>query len=270
MRAMIFIDYKNLISSEYRVDIFKIPQVVQDYLFDYTGLNVNIIKVNVFMGPPINNGQSNFINAMIRHGYDVDCVESSHEHASKGIDVALGCRMVSMSHHNTFDIAVVVSGSADLHPAIREIRNMGKQVLMSCFEDRISNIYKDPTIKTGPTDIEIFYLDNVINAIAMTTIDHEIDIDSIVTEIADEFFGGNMDFDKIKIKKYIAYWATRARFLQFNTTELNDDERDILKRCFDRLNELSNQYKPGYIKSLNKSWAPTSWEDELRRIPKSW
>lgn len=271
-RAMIFIDYKNLVSSDYKIDIFRIPFVVQDRLFNILGTDIDLIKTHVFMGNPATPQQEGFVDAMVREHFEVVFQHQTNKdkiYHEKGIDVSLACRMVALAHQDAYDIAVLITGDADLHPAVREVQKIGRRVLISCFEDRISSIYKEPNRETGPLDFDIFYLDEVISAITTTATNEEVTPESILEEIVTDFFDGNIDFDHIRIKRFITYWATRARYLQDQST-LSDDDKETIKSVFDQLNKLSAKHRPGYVKALNRDWSPTSWEEEIKRIPRSW
>jgi len=276
-RAMIFIDYKNVVSSEYRVDIFQLPSAISDHLFNITGMEVDLVRTYVFLGGTIAQPQTNFIEKMVRSGFEVELGpqhnshDKDHKSVEKGVDVALACRMLSLAHHNAYDTAILVSGDADILPAVQEVRRLGRRVMVTCFEDRISKLYREPTHETGSTDYEVFLLDSAIDAIAVQTVDSEISVDVIAKEISEELFDGNIDFDKIRTKRYITYWATRARYLQSMMDELTDEQQDAVRKAFEHLNQLSNDYRPGYIKALNRNWKPSaSWEDEIKRIPRTW
>lgn len=270
IKVMIFIDYRNLISSQYKVDIFQIDNVITDHLFKITGTNIDHVRTHVFMGGSTES-QSQFIENMIRNGIEVEINSQHHSREQeKGTDVAMACRALSLAHQNAYDLGIIVSGDADLLPAIKEIRQLGKRVMVACFEDRVAKIYKDPTLESGPIDLDIFYLDTVIDAIAIQAINDNITIEYVLDEVKSLFFDVNIDYDKIRMKRYITYWATRARYLQTHHDDLSEDDQKIPHRMFDILNDLSNKYRPGYIKALNRHWSPNSWEDEIRRIPRAW
>ena len=165
-----------------------------------------------------------------------------------------------------------MAGSIALYPAIKEIRNLGKQILIANFSDKISSIYKDTNHETGPLDVDILYLDEILESIADKIIDGEINPGSILEELQQEFLSnlGNMDTNKVDFKKYITYWTTRARYLQVYHDTLTEDDQELLRKAFDKLNDLSAEYQPGYIKALNKKWQPESWENEMRMVVKSW
>jgi len=267
-RIMIFIDHKNFILSEYIVDIFRIPNVILDHLFSTIGREVELVRTYMFMNKPINHQQEELVESMIRYGFDVQFTINREKSQDKSTDIALACKMVSLAQIDAYDVAVLASGNSDMIPAIKEVRNIGKRVLVTCFEDRTSNLYKEPSIETGPMDFDVFYLDDAIDIITNQAVVGEISPSIVLNEIKNSFFDVNIDYDKIKIKKYITYWVTRARYLQ--STELNEEDQECVKKMFDKLNELSSVYKPGYIKALNRNWSPKSWLDEVKRIPRTW
>lgn len=265
-RVALFIDFKNIMSSEYQIDIFQIPNVVSDHLFKHLGTDIKIIRKYAFVSTPITKPQSQFADIMVQNKYDVIALD----YMDKAIDVAITTKLISDAYKDIFDIAVIASGNISLYPAIREVRSIGKQTMICNFSDKISSIYKETNYETGPLDFDIFCLDNVLNVIANKVIDGEINYSSIMEEFKSEFFDGNLDYVKIDLKKYITYWAIRARFLQLYQETMSEDDQIIIRKIFDKLNDLSSEYKPGYIKALNKKWHPDSWEDEIKVIPKVW
>lgn len=56
----------------------------------------------------------------------------------KGIDVQLAVDMVSMAHRGLYDAAALVSGDADLVPAVRAAKEAGRHVEAYFFEGRAS------------------------------------------------------------------------------------------------------------------------------------
>jgi len=276
VKIMAFIDYRNLISSQYIVDIFQIPGVIIDHLFDIMGTQIDLVRTYVFMGGYIES-QTTFIETMLHNGFEVEInpqFQSKDRQAlEKGTDVALACRMLSLASNNAYDIAVLISGDADIFPAVKEIRELGKRVLICSFEDRIANIYKNPQHGINSMDFEVFNLDDVLNIIAVQAMD-DVSPQSVIKEIKNDFLDANIDYDKIRIKRYITYWGTRARYLQTlmaeNRSNYDKEELEIPRNTFETLNQLSNEYRPGYIKVMNRNWTPDSWEEELKRIPKVW
>jgi hypothetical protein len=265
-RVALFIDFKNLMSSEYKIDIFKIPNVIYDYLFKVVGGDVRITRTYVFISTPSTDMQAQFADLMVQNKFDV----ISLDYMDKAGDVAITTKIVSDAHKDIFDIGVIVSGNLSLYPAIREVRDIGKQILVSNFSDKINTIYKEANYETGPLDFDILYLDTVLDAIADKMIDGKITPETILSEVKNELFEGNIDFDKIDVKKYVTYWAVRARYLQLSQDGMADENKEIIRKAFDKLNDLSSEKKPGYIKALNKKWHPASWEDEIKMLPKVW
>lgn len=227
---------------------------------------MRIIRKYVFTSTPSTEPQAQFADMMVQNKFDVIALD----HMDKAIDVSITSKLISDAHKDVFDICTIISGNISLYPAIREVRSLGKQVLISNFSDRISSVYKETNYETGPLDFDIFNLDTVLDVIADKVINGEISPESILKEVKAEFFNGNLDHDKIDLKKYITYWAIRARYLQlFQETMLEDDQITI-RRMFDKLNDLSKEHKPGHVKALNRKWHPNSWEDEMRVVPKIW
>lgn len=265
-RIALFIDFKNIMSSEYRIDIFQIPNVISDHLFRSIGNDVRVTRKYVFISTPTTEPQSQFADMMVQNKFDVIALD----YMDKAVDVAMTTKLISDAYKDIFDIAVIASGNISLYPAIREIRSIGKQIMICNFSDKISSVYKETNYETGPLDFDIFCLDNVLDAIASKVIDGDITSISILEEAKSEFFDGNLDHDKIDLKKYITYWAIRARFLQLFQETMSEDDQDIIRKMFDRLNDLSSEHQPGYIKALNKKWHPKSWEEEIKVVPKVW
>jgi len=266
MRIALFIDFKNIMSSEYQLDMFQIPNIITDHIFKNVGVDVRIIRKYVFISTPVTEPHAQFADVMVQNKYDVIALD----YMDKAVDVAMTTKLISDAYKDIFDIAVIVSGNISLYPAIREARSIGKQIMICNFSDKISSIYKETNYETGPLDFDIFCLDDVLDVIASKIIDGEITSTSIMEEAKSEFFDGNLDYNKIDLKKYVTYWAIRARFLQLFLETMSEEDQEVIRKIFDKLNDLSSEYKPGYIKALNKKWHPASWEDEIKVIPKVW
>lgn len=265
-KIALFIDFKNIMSSDYQVDIFQIPNIILDYVFDNVGSNSRITRKYVFCSTPNTETQANFADLMVQNKFDVIALD----YMDKAVDVAMVTKLISDAHKNIYDVAAIVSGNISLYPAIKEIRSTGKQILVCNFSEKISSIYKETNYESGPLDFDVLYLDDYLDVIANRIISGDINYSSIMEETKTEFFDGNLDYDKINIKKYITYWAIRARYLQLSHEMMSEEEQDTIRKMFDKINDLSAKYKPGYIKSLNKKWHPKSWEDEIKAIPKVW
>lgn len=262
IRTAIYVNYTDIISSDYKIDVFRIPNVIIDYLFDATARQCDVTRTYVFM-PEIAESQKTFVTALI--GSHMDPI-ISREYIKSTTSEML-CKIVSDAYKNVFDLAVIVSGDSEIAPAILESRSLGKKVMLSYFSDRISRTYKDGHISL---DYDMLYLDRFLDIIAVQTGYDEISTESVIAELEDEFLGGNVNYDSINMKKYLTYWVTRARFLQEQKTD-EEATRELLKKTFEKCNELSNQYKPGYIKAMNRGWAPEDdWIHEAKRIPKTW
>lgn len=253
-------------SSEYKVDIFQIPNVISDHLFKNIGNDIRITRKYVFISTPTTKPQAQFADMMVQNKFDV----ISLDYMDEAIDVAITTKLISDANKDIFDIAAIISGNTSLYPAIREVRSIGKQIMVCNFSDKISSVYKETNYETGPLDFDIFCLDDVLDAITNRVIDGEIAPETIMEEVKAEFFNGNLDFDKIDLKKYIVYWAIRARFLQFHQETMSEEDQNTIRKMFDKLNDLSSEYQPGYVKALNKKWCPNSWESEIKAMPKVW
>jgi uncharacterized LabA/DUF88 family protein len=266
-KVSLFIDFKNIMSSEYRIDITRIPQAIESYIKETLNIpEARVIRTYVFMSTPCTDNQSKFADMMVKNNFDV----ISLAYMDKAVDVAITTKLIADAQHGIFDIGVIMSGNASLYPAIKEARNLGKQILVTNFSDKINSIYKEINYETGP--LNVLYLDNILEHIADQIVDGKINPSIILQELNQEFLSnfGNIDIDKIDFKKYITYWTTRARYLQVYHETLTEDDQELLRKVFDKLNDLSAEYKPGYIKALNKKWQPESWEDEMRMVVKSW
>lgn len=265
-KVAIYVDFRNIMSAEYQVDIFQIPNAILDKLFSTVGSDLKISRKYVFIPTPSNESQARFANMMIQDKFDV----IAFDYMDKAIDVAITTKLISDAYRGIYDISAIISGNISLYPAIKEVRSIGKQILLCNFSDRINSVYKEPNYETGPLDFDLFYFDDILEVIANKMIDGEITTDIILEEINLEFFDGNIDYNSINMRKYITYWATRARYLQLHRDQMSEEEQEIIRRVFDKLNDLSSQYKPGFIKALDKKWHPQSWEEEIRMIPKVW
>lgn len=264
-KISLFIDFKNIVSSEYRIDITKIPNTIYNYIKKEITKDSRITKKYVFIPSPCTDNQSKFADLMIKNDFDV----ISSPYMDKVIDVSITTKLIFDTLNNAFDIGVILSGNKSLYPAIKEVRNIGKQIIISNFSDKISSLYKDTNYETGP--LKILHLDDFIDEIADTIISGKITPTSILKEL-DEFINiiGNIDMEKVEMKNFITYWAVRIRYLQMHSDTLTENDNEIIKKISHEINELSSKYKPGYIKSLNKKWNPKSWESEIKTIPKIW
>lgn len=57
----------------------------------------------------------------------------------KGVDVRLGVDMVRHAANHVFDVAVLVAGDEDFVPAVKAVKDFGRQVELIYFEDRTSD-----------------------------------------------------------------------------------------------------------------------------------
>lgn len=258
-KVMIFIDLKDLMATEYSINMSNVRNCIMDHLFDISGINYELIRTYMF-----SNTNSNLPIDIKTGGYEIICPKFDLK--DNNMPILMSTTIIPLAYHNAFDIAVIVSGDINMIPCITEIRKIGKRVLLSCFEDRANNIYR---YENNPTDYDPFFLDESIDNIAMET-QKLATIDSILEDMNASFLSGNIDYNSIRIKKYLTYWAVRARFIQTQISKLTEEQQDILRRTFDKLNDLSSQYKPGYVKALNRTWEPDSWEAEIRRISSEW
>ncbi len=68
----------------------------------------------------------------------------------KGVDVQLAVDLVSNAYLNNYDLAVLFSGDIDLYESVKLVKSLGKQVIIFCHENlmsqgmiTISDFYKD-------------------------------------------------------------------------------------------------------------------------------
>jgi len=51
----------------------------------------------------------------------------------KGVDMRVALHMVKLAYNNAYDIAILVTGDADLVEAVRTVKELGKQVEYICY-----------------------------------------------------------------------------------------------------------------------------------------
>ena len=61
------------------------------------------------------------------------CKESARTFVEKGVDIKIAVRMLSQAHKNLYDIAILVSADGDFAPAIFEVKDLGKRVIVAAF-----------------------------------------------------------------------------------------------------------------------------------------
>ena len=60
-------------------------------------------------------------------------------HYSKGEDILLACDMVKGAYLDHFDVAVLISGDGDFTPAVQQVLDAGKQVIVVSFKNSLSH-----------------------------------------------------------------------------------------------------------------------------------
>ncbi len=95
-------------------------------------INFYTAAVSRLMGKEVYAGQQRFF-ARLKQAHEVRVwtgrmaqIENTwHE---KGVDVQIATHLVAMAYRDEYDVAILVSGDADLAPAVREVRRLGRIV----------------------------------------------------------------------------------------------------------------------------------------------
>lgn len=179
-RAMIFIDFENLDASRKHLikecgdysyvpflDIEQFPHRLIEELKDADGLEVEPIKTFLFAPKPEDflmdedwrAKRFNFLQGLERISYlsvifgehvarpinggyyDRDINDKSTYYVTeKGTDVNIATNLLTKAFHNSYDVAIVVSGDTDYIPVYDVLNSMGKIVVVVAVEGQ--NLYK--------------------------------------------------------------------------------------------------------------------------------
>lgn len=89
------------------------------------------------------------------------CQEPYFRHVEKGVDMKLGVDMLSLASKNLIDVAILVSGDADLADAVKSVKELGKHVELAALPSgRSWELVQasDVTIDISSSDMAQFFI----------------------------------------------------------------------------------------------------------------
>lgn len=138
-RVAIFCDSANMYKSCARE--FPNRKIDHSLLFDkIVGTDRRLLRVYWYMAVPVVEPAAGQSQKFIAYLQRVPYVEVRHKrlasyqeagqtkYREKGVDVWLATDMVDMAHRNLYEVAALVSGDADLVPAVLGAKNAGRHV----------------------------------------------------------------------------------------------------------------------------------------------
>jgi uncharacterized LabA/DUF88 family protein len=194
LKAMVFFDGRwiyhhrqHVISlsnmEDFEIDYKKIPRVIAKRLKEQTEQEIDVVKSCYFASIPVNrpgfdsSKQESFYDFLASEClfdteiYDVDFRNNPEARPRENcVDIALVSSMMFYAAiPGAFDIAVVIAGDVDYHPAIRKVRQLGKRVQLMALRNRelyhpTSRVFiNDPSL----FDFPIMYLDDYLTEIRL-------------------------------------------------------------------------------------------------------
>ena len=169
LRTMIFIDAGyftkywvqkicNIPRDQYNYRQFSIKLATNSYS---TLSNSRLIRTYYYDGQYPDTNQSQFQEQKKFHdwldramgNFEVKCgqlvKQNDGDWEQKGVDTIMAIDMISKAYRDQYDVAILVSGDADHIPAVKEVKNSGKQVYGVYFDsDKISQSYSKDLITT--------------------------------------------------------------------------------------------------------------------------
>lgn len=143
-RVMIFFDVRNIVKSctvnghLFRVDL---SRMVNTLAWPRT-----IVGAYAFDGEAGNNDgtveqYSQFHHMLRVLGFRVVVRRSPNMvyDGQKEVDVALACKMLMHAVRDNYDVAILISGDRDFVPAVEEVQELGKRVLVASFRETMSD-----------------------------------------------------------------------------------------------------------------------------------
>jgi len=169
LRTMIFIDAGyftkywvqkicNIPRDQYTYRQFSIKLATNSFS---TLINSRLVRTYYYDGQYPDTHQSQFQEQKKFHdwlartfgNFEVKCgqlvKQNDGDWEQKGIDTIMAIDMISKAYRDQYDVAILVSGDADHIPAVKEVKNSGKQVYGVYFDsDKISQSYSKDLIAT--------------------------------------------------------------------------------------------------------------------------
>lgn len=193
LKAMIFIDGSWFYHSRqilfdlkdetgFEIDYKRIPMLVEDWLAENMGAEVDVVRTCYFGTLPINKPgynpakQRTFYQFLQQDcGFDVEVLEMDHrlEHGISD-DRCVGVALASAMTHfaavpGAYDIAVLVGGSSDYRPLLRRVRGWGRSTLLVAMNNAESRQATSPVLLAEYTlfDVPPLFLDDHIDEVRL-------------------------------------------------------------------------------------------------------
>lgn len=181
-------------SPEYRVDFGKVPRVLCKELGRRLDVGLDLVRTNVFGSYAVNYDSRddeavqrrrdffdllreefrfevetypiNFMGRPLRR-VDRD-PEDGFEPRETTVGIALASSLLfNASLPDAFDIAIVLMGDAAFRPALRQVRRLGKRVVLASIHDACSAALSDPRSEAGVVDTEPIWLDDHLSELEL-------------------------------------------------------------------------------------------------------
>jgi uncharacterized LabA/DUF88 family protein len=136
-RVCIFVDGENLFHSQKRqgieVDYLKLKEILAD--------GRKLVRP-YYYGTRISEAMQDKFFDLLRHvGYEVKVlplIQYGERRFEKGLDVMLVTDMLVLAHRDVYDVAILVAGDRDYLYAVKALKEMGKRVEVSSFDNSCS------------------------------------------------------------------------------------------------------------------------------------
>lgn len=137
-RLCIFIDAGNVFHA---ADSLKIRVDFAQLVTELTG-DRKLIRPYYYGASANTAAQQRFFDKLRHLGFEVKTLPLRQYQGTpfeKGIDVMLVTDMLTFAHHDTYDVALLVSGDKDFTYPVQSIQTMGKFVEVAAFEHALAN-----------------------------------------------------------------------------------------------------------------------------------
>jgi uncharacterized LabA/DUF88 family protein len=136
-RVCIFVDGENLFHSQKRqgieVDYLKLKEILAD--------GRKLVRPYYYGTRMKERKQERFFDLLRHVGYEVKVlplIQYGERRFEKGLDVMLVTDMLVLAHRDVYDVAILVAGDRDYLYAVKALKEMGKRVEVSSFDDACS------------------------------------------------------------------------------------------------------------------------------------
>lgn len=169
-------------AEDYDIDYKKIPLVIQDHLYDYMTLDVDIVRTHFFGSMPVNKPAFNPAKQKAFYKYlkeeclfNTEVFETDYQDdpeakpKEKALSIALTASMMANAAGNIYDIAAFIAGDPDYIPLIKRARALGKRVLLIGLRNGSDTRLQD---KTSLFDYPVLYLDDYLDKLKLERNEH--------------------------------------------------------------------------------------------------